>query len=121
MYWIITVLGVLLLIAPFVLGFAADTATLSTCMILGLVVALPASTKAVTEDEGRWEIVVPGIAGVLAVLAPFVLGFGRQPTATWSSIALGVLVVALAGRGYFVCRLTGQAVRAPEQQSEKGR
>ncbi len=97
MYWIISLFGILLLIAPFVLGFTDNTAALWTCYGLGLVVALFASTKAVTGDEGKWEGVVSGIAGVLAVIAPFVLGFSDNAAALWTCVILGLGVALAAG------------------------
>ncbi len=97
MYWMITVLGILLFSAPFVLGFATNPAALWTCFSLGLVVALSASTKAVTEDEGKWEGVVSGTAGVLTVIAPFVLGFSGNAAALWTCVILGFGVALAAG------------------------
>lgn len=101
LYWIISILGVLFMIAPFVLGFSANTAALWTCIILGVVVALAAGYKAVTEDQAKWESIVAGIAGVLAVLAPFVLGFSNQADARWSSIMLGAAVAILSVYQYW--------------------
>ncbi len=101
MYWIISLLGVLLFIAPFVLGYSANTAALWACIFLGVVVTLSAGYKAVAKDEAKWEIVVVGIAGVLAVLTPFILGFSSNAMAMWTSIILGVVVAALSGWDYF--------------------
>ncbi len=101
MYWIITALGGLLFIAPFVLGFSANAAALWTCIILGAVVAVAAGYQAVTKDDARWEFVVAGIAGVLAVLNPFILNFSNNATPTWTSVILGVIVTVLAGWNYY--------------------
>ncbi len=101
MYWIIGLVGALLFMAPFILGFSANIAAMWTCIILGGVVALLAGYKAVMKDETKWEVVVAGIAGVLAVLTPFLLGFNSNATAMWTSIILGAVVAALAGWDYF--------------------
>ncbi len=101
MHWIISLVGALLLIAPFVLGFSPNTAALWACIILGVVVTLSAGYKAVAEDEAQWEVVVAGIAGVLAVLTPFMLGYSSNATAMWTSISLGLVVAVLAGWNYF--------------------
>ncbi len=104
MHWIISLLGDLLLIAPFILGFSANTPALWTCIVLGVVVTLSAGYKAVAKDEAKWEVVVAGIAGVLAVLAPFILGYSSNATAMWTSIILGLVVAVLAGWDYFRSR-----------------
>ncbi len=101
LYWIITALGGLLFIAPFVLGFSANAAALWTCIILGAVVAVAAGYQAVAKDDAKWEFVVTGIAGLLAVLNPFIFGFSNNPTATWTSAILGAAVAVLAGWNYF--------------------
>ncbi len=36
------------------------------------------------------------ILGILAIIAPFVLGFSALATALWSSIILGVIVLILS-------------------------
>ncbi len=96
MYWIIAALGGLLFIAPFVLGFSANAAAMWTCIILGAVIAVAAGYKAVAKDDAKWEFVVAGMAGLLAVLNPFILGFSSNTTAAWTSIILGVAVAVLA-------------------------
>ncbi len=101
MYWFISILGVLFLIAPFILGYSANGAALWTSLILGIVVALSAGYKAVAKDAAKWELAVAGVAGVLAVLAPFILGFSSHAGAMWTSIILGGVVAILAGRYVF--------------------
>jgi len=45
---------------------------------------------------------VASIAGLLAVLAPFILGFSTLTMAVWASIILGALLAFLAGfEGFF--------------------
>ncbi len=101
MDWITAALGILLFIAPFVLGFSANAAAMWTCIALGVVVAVTAGYKAVAKDNGRCEDLVAGLAGILAVVAPFILGFDNDPAATWTSIILGLGVAVLAGWHYF--------------------
>src|SRR5574341_142456 len=98
MYWFLSILGVLLLIAPFVLGFSANAAALWACVVLGLVVALTAGYKAIAKDNANWELMIAGIAGILAVIAPFAMGFSNHAGALWTSIILGGVVAILADR-----------------------
>jgi len=100
MYWTIGILGLALIVAPFVLGYSGDTNALWTSIILGAVVALVAGYKALTKDVAKWEDWVAGIAGLLAVIAPFVL-FSAQTTAVWTSVILGLVVAILAGYQVF--------------------
>ncbi len=109
MDWIIAAWGLLLFIAPFVLGFSASMAALWTCIVLGLVIALAAGYQAIVKDEARWEMIVAGIAGVLAVLAPFILGFTSNATAMWTSMIVGLIVAILAGWNYLQSSKTNKA------------
>ncbi len=96
MYWFMSVLGLALAMAPFVLGYGASTAAVWTSIILGLAIALSAGYKAVAKDAGKWENWVVVIAGVLTAVAPFVLGFSGISSALWSCIFLGGLAAILA-------------------------
>lgn len=102
MYWITGVLGLALIIAPFVMNYSNNPAALWTSIILGAIVLLVSAYKAWAKDEARWEYMVAGIAGLLAVFAPFILGFSALTTAMWTSIILGGLLAFLAGyEGFF--------------------
>ncbi len=117
MDWIIAAWGLLLFIAPFVLGFSASMAALWTCIVLGLVIALAAGYEAIVKDEARWEMIVAGIAGVLAVLAPFILGFTSNATAMWTSMIVGLIVAILAGWNYFQ---SGKTTKAAQVAARNG-
>lgn len=96
MLWTISVLGLALMLAPFVLGFSGDTVPQWTCIILGAVSALVSGYKVLAKDTEQWENWVAGIAGVLAVLAPYALGFSGVVAATWTCVILGAAVAILA-------------------------
>lgn len=55
MSWIIALLGVILAVAPWVLGYSDEPAAMWTSLILGVVVALVAGYDAIAHDERRWE------------------------------------------------------------------
>lgn len=101
MYWVISILGLALIAAPYVLGYSGSTNALWSSIIVGAVVAVVAGYKALAKDVSRWEDWVAGIAGLLAVIAPFVLGFSALTTAAWTSIVLGAVVAILAGYELF--------------------
>lgn len=101
MYWLTGILGALLILAPFVLGYSSDSPALWSNVILGALVLIVSAIKGLATDQTRWEYWIAGIMGVLAILAPFVLHFSTVMTAFWASIILGVIVVLLSGYGVF--------------------
>lgn len=101
MYWIMSTLGLVLMIIPFVLGFSAISAGTWGCILLGLVTALSGGYKAIVQDQARWEMVLVLITGVLAVVSPFILGFSNNAGGVWTSIVLGLVMVILAGKDIY--------------------
>lgn len=102
MEWLISILGLALIGSPFAFGYSTNSTALWTSIILGAVVALVAGYKAVTRDETKWEDWVDVVAGLLVLIAPFVLGFSTLVTALWVSIVLGALLIILSGYQLFV-------------------
>lgn len=102
MYWITGVLGLVLMLAPFLAGYSNTPAALWSSIVLGLIVLAVSIYKGVTHDEARWEDAIIAITGLLAVFAPFVFGFSAITVAVWTSIAVGGLMAFLAGyEGFF--------------------
>jgi general stress protein CsbA len=97
MYWLTGILGILLIVAPFALGYRSDSPALWSNIILGLIVLVVSAIKGFFPDKTRWEYWVAGIMGVLAIIAPFVLSFSVVNTALWASIILGLIVAILSG------------------------
>lgn len=101
MFWMTGILGLLLIAAPFALGYSTDPTALWTSVVLGAVMVVVSGYKAWVQDRTTWEYWVAGIAGLLAVLAPFILGFTTLVLAMWTSIVLGAVVAILAGYEVF--------------------
>lgn len=101
MYWATGILGVLLGIAPFVFGYRDNSAALWTSVIVGAIVLVASIYEAMDEQHAKWEYLVTGLAGIVAVIAPFVLGFSLITTAMWTAIVLGALMVVLGGYEVF--------------------
>ncbi|MBI4498070.1 MAG: SPW repeat protein [Chloroflexi bacterium] len=102
MYWVTGILGLALLVAPFVLGFSDHTAALWASLLLGGAITLVSVVKALAQDAmATWEYWIAAIAGVVAVVAPFLLGFSDHAAALWTSLLLGTAVAALAGYQVF--------------------
>ncbi|MGE5140293.1 MAG: SPW repeat protein [Rudaea sp.] len=109
MYWLTGLLGILLIISPFVLNFRGDMPALWSTVILGLAVLVVSAYKAVTHDHARWEYWAAAIIGILAIIAPFVLGFSMLANALWASVILGVIVLILSA--YELWRMQSMAQR----------
>lgn len=101
MYWLTGLLGIAMAIAPFVLGYRDNSTAMWTSVILGIVVLVASAVEGMDMQQAKWEWWVAGIAGVLAVLAPFVFGFTALTMALWTFIILGVVVAILAGYEVF--------------------
>jgi uncharacterized membrane protein HdeD (DUF308 family) len=101
MYWITGILGLALILAPFVFGFSANTSAMWSSIVLGAVITLASIVEGWTRDDRNWEYWVVGLAGILAILAPFVLGFSSVSGALWTAIILGAVVALLAGTKVF--------------------
>ncbi len=108
MDYIISLAGLALMVAPWAAGYTGNATAMWTSIVLGAVVLLVAGYRAVADDQQRWEEWTAGAAGIVAIAAPFVLGF-PQP-ATWASAVLGLVVAGLAAYQVFYA-LPGAAKR----------
>jgi hypothetical protein len=96
--WLTVVIGVLLFVAPFVLGATANLAGAWTAYAGGVLMAIAGlwslSRSSPANHFAEWaEIVV----GVLVFLAPWALGFTGFTALAWSAWIAGILAVVLAG------------------------
>ncbi len=101
MFWATGILGILLIIAPFVLGFSSNSGAMWTGVILGIITLVVSIVKGLAHDPSKWEYWVTGIMGILAIIAPFVLGFTALTTAMWTCIILGVITLVLSAYEVF--------------------
>jgi hypothetical protein len=97
MYWVTGILGLALVLAPFVFGYADNTAATWTSLILGGGTIIISFFEKLANNHDRWEYWVAMAAGVVAVIAPFVLGFGGWTVAMVATVAVGILLAAVAG------------------------
>ena len=97
MFWLTGLLGLALIVAPFVLGYNTDNNALWASIILGTAILIVSVLEGVVRDLSNWEYWIAGLAGVLAILAPFVLQFNapEKSTQMWVSIILGAIVAVL--------------------------
>lgn len=97
MYWFTGLLGILMAVAPYVFGFSDNEPALWTSIALGALLFLLSAIEAWQQGKAAWEYWTIGLVGLVAIAAPFVLGFNMLSVAMWTFIALGGLALLLAG------------------------
>ncbi|MDD2823406.1 MAG: SPW repeat protein [Candidatus Daviesbacteria bacterium] len=101
MYWLIGILGLASIAAPFLLNYNDNVFALWTNLIFGAVLLVAALLEAFADDKDTWEYWVVGIAGIGAILAPFILGFNALTAALWTIVAIGIITIVAAGTKIF--------------------
>lgn len=103
--WVILVLGLWLLVSPFVAGYASTTGAAAwNAYVVGIAVMIFAASALWAPSFGMDEEWVNLVLGLWLVAAPFVLGFyTADSVAAWNQIVVGVLIAgdaiwALAAR-----------------------
>ena len=91
--WINLICGVLLFISPWALGFSGAMTAAMTAWVGGLVIAIMGLAALIQFAE--WEDWVALVAGVLMIVAPWIIGFAAVGYAAWAFVMLG-LIVAVA-------------------------
>jgi len=97
MYWVTGILGLAFALAPFVLGYSNNAAALWTSILIGAATIVVSWIEGAQADREQWEYWTAAVLGVIAVVAPFIFGFGAEVVATWTSVILGGLIALFAG------------------------
>jgi SPW repeat len=88
------VLGLWLIVSPWILGFQAERASLWSAVILGILVAATALTSLFRVRA--WEEWANVVLGVCLIICPWVLRFTEYATPTWNAVFTGIIIAALA-------------------------
>lgn len=91
------VLGIWLVICPFVLEFSDVTMAVWNSVLLGLAVVIFASIK--TSEEGKklnWPSWINLLIGIWLIMSPFMLQFSDNNRAYWNTLVLGVVLAILS-------------------------
>ena len=88
------VLGVILLISPWLIGFEAEQMATWTAIIGGAVIA--AMAVAAFMRLAEWEEWTNLVAGLCVVASPWLIGFTAVARAAWTHIIIGAVVALLA-------------------------
>ena len=92
--WLGIGMGVWLIAAPWMFGFADQSAATMNALIMGTVLALEEMLEAVVHEMAEEWIDV--VAGLWLVISPFVLGFASHTAALANTISVGLLTVLFA-------------------------
>lgn len=91
------VLGLWLVISPFILGYGNLATPMWNSVIVGIAVAALAASRTGGEGYRRaWPSWVNVVLGVWLIFSPFILGFAEVNAALWNNIILGIGVAVLA-------------------------
>ena len=93
--WANVVLGVILIISPWVLGATGTNAILWGAVIGGVLIAL-VGLWALYQPEQTLPEWVNLVLGIWVVVSPWVLGYSGTTNAVWYDVIVGVLVAAVA-------------------------
>lgn len=89
--WANVVLGIWLIVSPFVLGYA-ETGTLAAPHSYAIGIAVAVFALAALYRFYRWEEGVNLVLGLWLVAAPFVLNFSNVEPALWNHVVVGILI-----------------------------
>jgi hypothetical protein len=101
MYWVTGILGLILGVAPWTFGYSNNIVALWTSLIVGAATNIVSIVEAANANRQTWEYWTAGVLGLIAIIAPFVFGFGNYANAMWSSVVLGILIAIFAGSKAF--------------------
>jgi hypothetical protein len=93
MIWPGVLLGIWLVVSPFVLNYTRVPAAMWNSIAVGFVVALTAlargTGRAYKQTGCNWLNV---FSAIWLIISPFILGFSKQLRPLWNDVILGVLV-----------------------------
>lgn len=91
------ILGIGLLLSPWLLNFTTDAAASRNAWVSGLIIGL--LSLAALSAFADWEEWGNIIMGIWVVAAPWALGFQNDTTATTVHVIIGLIVAVLAAIG----------------------
>lgn len=94
--------GIWLIISPFLLAYTGNTTALWNDLICGLAVIVFAATQtAQSRSRSSWPSWINLLVGIWLVLAPFALNYAGATTTLWNEIVSGLIIIALAAWATF--------------------
>jgi len=87
-------LGVWLIVSPFVLNYGALAVTINEIISALLIIGLGATR--LRETDASWSSWALGIMGIWLLLSPFIFGYGKHVSAYWNELGMGIFLIILA-------------------------
>lgn len=87
------ILGAWLIISPFILNYTSSAARWDQ-VIIGIAVVVLAGIRTFMPSQ-RWLSSLVGLAGLWAIIAPFILSYDRS-VAYWNQIIIGAVIALVA-------------------------
>ncbi|HZD11622.1 MAG TPA: SPW repeat protein [Candidatus Binatia bacterium] len=88
-------LGIWLLVAPFILGYSGVAAGLWNDIIVGALVLILAGVRVWKPAHNRWLSWTNVLLGIWLAAAPFILGYSEIAAAMWNDIIVGIAIIVL--------------------------
>jgi nitric oxide reductase large subunit len=88
------VLGLVLLVSPWLLGFTDESNAAWNAWIFGIAITVIAG--AALSQRQTWEEWVNLILGIWVAISPWAVGFTNLTAASWLHLVIGVIVAVLA-------------------------
>lgn len=88
------ILGLWMIVSPWLLGYESEAAATSNAVILGIVIAVLAALELF--NVTAWEEWGNFVLGLWLVISPWVLGFRSVSSAMSNDVVIGILVAVLA-------------------------
>ena len=97
--WAVVVLGLVMLVTPFVFGETSQTVAASSAYVLGVLIALTGVLNAAMRRAGGLEFIAAVLAIILFV-SPWAFGFTAVTALAWSAWIIAILIVIALGTLY---------------------
>ena len=107
--WINLICGILLFVSPWVLAFSADETAAAAAWLGGATIAVMGFVALV--EFAEFEDWFALVAGVLVIIAPWVLDFAAMGYAAWAFVVLGLIVAIASVREIWMVHHSGVATR----------
>jgi multisubunit Na+/H+ antiporter MnhB subunit len=88
------VLGVALVVSPWVLDYSSETFAMSNAVVIGL--ALVAAALGAMLAPQAWEEWTEAVLGLWMVISPWMLAYSHVQVAMYAAVVVGLIVVLLA-------------------------
>jgi hypothetical protein len=93
--WINILLGIWVIISPFVLGFSQLPRVMWNNIATGIAVGILAIIRTGMRRQSGWSW-VNVILGIWLIISPLVVAFITTDTALWNNVILGIIITIIA-------------------------